>query len=214
MSLRRSVRTAKCPYGEMSYGEVSYGEKSYGEKSGHGTFFLWRHELNKNFAFWRSKHWKIGARSFPRRTFPAGLFPPIFLRFIFPQPVFSPLGLFPAIFSNKETLRNKNNQHIRVISLHQNWPAHAIKLTTFRVSYQHMLVSLPACDGRLTRNLVNLLPYLGKLWMCKFTCLCGSVSMRVTGFFSWVKQLNRIKLSQNKLKPNLNIYNLTQPNLT
>ena len=34
MSLRRSVRTAKCPYDELSYGELSYGEKSYGEKSG------------------------------------------------------------------------------------------------------------------------------------------------------------------------------------
>ena len=34
MSSRRSVLTAKCPYGELSYGEVSYGGKSYGQKSG------------------------------------------------------------------------------------------------------------------------------------------------------------------------------------
>ena len=31
-----------------------------------------------------------------------------------------------------------------------------------------MLVSLPACAGKLTRNLVNLLAYAGWLWICKF----------------------------------------------
>ena len=37
MFLRRSVLTAKCPYGEMSYGEMSNGDNSYGEKSGHSS---------------------------------------------------------------------------------------------------------------------------------------------------------------------------------
>ena len=40
MSLRRSVRTVKCPYDEISYDELSYSENSYGEKSGHASFFV------------------------------------------------------------------------------------------------------------------------------------------------------------------------------
>ena len=61
---------------------------------------------------------------------------------------------------------------MRVIDLHQNRPAHASKLTRCIVSYQQMLV--------------NLFAYAGKLWMCKFTCLCGSVLTPVTSFLFWV----------------------------
>ena len=44
MSLRRTVLTAKCPYGEMSYSEMSYGEKSDGEKSGNPCA-RWRSDI-------------------------------------------------------------------------------------------------------------------------------------------------------------------------
>ena len=44
-----------------------------------------------------------------------------------------------------------------------------------------MLVSLAACAGKLTRNLINLLVYAGWLWICKITCLYRSVLMH---FFS------------------------------
>ena len=46
---------------------------------------------------------------------------------------------------------------MQVIGSHQNRPAHASKLTRFPVSYQQMLVSLPAYTIKITRNLVNLL---------------------------------------------------------
>ena len=94
---------------------------------------------------------------------------------------------FCAYFNNKFLYtQKKNDQHMRVIGLHQNRPAHTSKLTKFRVSYQHTLVCLPACAGKLTWNLVNLLVYAGQLWMCKVTCLCGSFFMQVTSFFFWV----------------------------
>ena len=64
--------------------------------------------------------------------------------------------------SRKNTLRKKAGQK-RVIGLHQNRPAHASKLNRFRLGYQHMLLTLPACAGKLTRNLLNLLSYAGWL---------------------------------------------------
>ena len=72
------------------------------------------------------------------------------------------------------TLRKKAGQKW-VIGLHQNRSAHASKLTRFRLSYQHLLVSLPAWAGKPFRNLVNLLAYAGWLRICKLTCLRGSV---------------------------------------
>ena len=57
----------------------------------------------------------------------------------------------------------KNDQHMQVIGLHKNRPAHASKLARFQISYQHMLVSLVACAGKLTRHLVKLLAYAGRV---------------------------------------------------
>ena len=86
--------------------------------------------------------------------------------------------LLPVLIGRKiHTLRKKGGQK-RVIGLHQNRPAHASKLTRFRLGCQYMLVSLPGCAGKLTRNLVNLLAYEGRLWICKFACLCGLVLMQ------------------------------------
>ena len=52
MSLRQSVRKAKCSYCEMSYGEMSHGKKSYHEKSGHELFNPNRCNIQK-FSIWR-----------------------------------------------------------------------------------------------------------------------------------------------------------------
>ena len=71
---------------------------------------------------------------------------------------------------------------MQVIGLHQNRSAHASKVTRFRVTYQHVLVSLPPCAGKLLCNLVSLHVNVGKLWMNKFTRLCGSVLLQVTSF--------------------------------
>ena len=82
------------------------------------------------------------------------------------------------------------DQHMWVIGMHQNRPAHTSKLTWFRVKNQHMLVILHACAGKLTQNLVNLLSYAGRFWWvnllayasrfwCKWPALFLSVDTRV-----------------------------------
>ena len=63
--------------------------------------------------------------------------------------------------------KKKIDQHMRAIDLYQNRSAHVSKLTTFWVSYQHMLVGLPAFGCKLTQILVNLLAYAGRFW-CKW----------------------------------------------
>ena len=124
----------------------------------------------------------------PGMYFPTGLFPPglfllgCFYPLVFPV-VLSPLGLFPTR-SFAHYTQKKNDQHMRVIGLLQNRLAHASKLSRLRVNYQHKLVSLTACAGKLTRNIVNLLAYAIQLGMCKIAFLCVSVLMQVISFFT------------------------------
>ena len=91
------------------------------------------------------------------------------------------------IFEHTGTLRKKAG-HMTCIGLHQNRPAHATKMTRFRVSYQQMLVSLPICVYKLTQNLVNLFAYEDRCWMNKFTCVCGSVLMQMASFYFMSEQ--------------------------